>query len=413
MKKYYAYKGEDDNRIFGSWEECRSYMDGRKGYTFKGFSTLAEAEAFLRGEDFYEKSIEKDLKAGYAVAYTDGSFGETENVYSYGAVVISPTGEKRVFSGVGSDLRFLSSRNIAGEVEGVICALGWAVGNGFPKIRIYHDYAGLALWATGEWNASSPIAVRYKSAYEKYARAIRCEFIKVTGHSNDKYNEQVDSVAKAALFDGKILASEKIKFFTLNGEYYSVLCDYVYAQSRAKHEEWYGGIKFTLGEERLIVAKRARRVLVSGTDGRLYALAALKAMSIEPRRAENVIEAAYGVDIEGLVYGEEGYGIKTAVALKNSSKRDDYTPYTIFALDEIYCSLAADLKTAGENFDRLSSLFRATEKGFAYKGEKYIDARDAERRYGFFYVRRINYFDQKTTAEEFDKFVSEAENFKR
>ena len=110
VAKYYAVKGEE-NKIFTDWETCKEFLSGKKGYKYKSFSTEEEAKAFLSGEDYAEKCVSDDLSKGYAVAFTDGSFEESLNEYSYGAIAFSPENETFTFCDRGARADFLSSRN--------------------------------------------------------------------------------------------------------------------------------------------------------------------------------------------------------------------------------------------------------------------------------------------------------------
>ena len=49
MAKFYAARGEE-NKIFDSWDKCKAFLEGKKGYKYKSFSSRAEAEAYLIGE---------------------------------------------------------------------------------------------------------------------------------------------------------------------------------------------------------------------------------------------------------------------------------------------------------------------------------------------------------------------------
>lgn len=140
MSKFYAVKGKE-NKIFTDWNECQAFISDNKGNgnKYKSFHTEEEAIAFLEGRDYYAERLASDLSQGFVVAFTDGSFEEGENKYSYGVVAVSPDGSEMYFSGVGNDQRFLSTRNVAGEVEGVLTAIKWAFLNGYKKIKIYHD----------------------------------------------------------------------------------------------------------------------------------------------------------------------------------------------------------------------------------------------------------------------------------
>ena len=84
MAKFYAVRGEE-NKIFDSWDKCKAFLEGKKGYKYKSFSSRAEAEAYLSGEDFYEESIKKDLAYGYAAAVTKTGRTRILTVLSFSA----------------------------------------------------------------------------------------------------------------------------------------------------------------------------------------------------------------------------------------------------------------------------------------------------------------------------------------
>ena len=83
------------------------------------------------------------------MAFTDGSFDDTLKRYSYGVVFVTPEGSEDHICGYGSNEKYLSSKNIIGEIFGVINALDWAISNNYQKIKIYHDYEGLSKWVSG------------------------------------------------------------------------------------------------------------------------------------------------------------------------------------------------------------------------------------------------------------------------
>lgn len=159
--------------------------------------------------DSYRKQIEDDLNSGCIVAFTDGSFDARLNKYSYGVVIIDFNRKEHKFSGVGNNVDFITARNVAGEVLAVITALEWATINNYKKIKIYHDYVGVASWADGSWRAKTPISNFYTSKLKsKYKKYLDFKFVKVKGHSGVEYNEVVDKLAKLALFDNKCFPLE-------------------------------------------------------------------------------------------------------------------------------------------------------------------------------------------------------------
>ena len=197
---YYAVKKGKVCGIFESWDECQKVISGVSSPDFKGFRTLEEAQAYLNDENIYWKQVEQDISNGYVVAYTDGSFNESTNEYSYGICIFDLDRNEINLCSKLSYAAFLESRNISGEIFGVITALDWAVSNGYEKIKIYHDLEGVSKWATGEYSANSEVAKYYtKVLSERFDTCIKYEFVKVPGHSNNPYNEKADRLANSAL----------------------------------------------------------------------------------------------------------------------------------------------------------------------------------------------------------------------
>ncbi len=198
--KYYAVKAGNRTGIFKTWPECQAAIAGFKKPVFKSFLTKAEAECFLKGIDYWQGVVEKDLKAGYLVAFTDGSFSKELTKFSYGVHLILPNGQKQNISGSRADREFLKTANVAGEVFGVIEALKSAKESGFKKIKIYHDYQGLARWITSEWRTCSKISLMYVEFYLSIKPEFsEIKFQKVPSHSNISFNDVADKLAKEAL----------------------------------------------------------------------------------------------------------------------------------------------------------------------------------------------------------------------
>ncbi len=206
MGKFYAVKKGKTTGIFETWDECREAVHGFPGSVYKSFSTRKEAEAFLSGNDFWEDQIRQDIGCGWLVVFCDGSFDESEGKYSYGAVIIRGDGEDISLCDYGSDPEYIESRNVTGEILGVLASLDWALANGYEKVKIYHDYSGLSKWAIGEWKAKTPVSQMYvETLNSRFAGKLDVGFKKVKGHSNNPYNDKVDELAKAALFENKRL----------------------------------------------------------------------------------------------------------------------------------------------------------------------------------------------------------------
>lgn len=208
--KYYAVKNGYQTGIYNSWAECQSAVKGFSNPEFKSFKTKEEAIAYLNGKDAWTEKIAQDNAQGYLSAFTDGSYSEKLNRYSYGVVLISPDGTESQICGSGSNPKYIDSRNIIGEILGVLSAVDWAISNKIEKIKIYHDYEGLSKWITGGWKTNSEASRMYARIFRsKYDGLITVEFEKVPGHSSISYNNKADRLAKSALTEENISAIQK------------------------------------------------------------------------------------------------------------------------------------------------------------------------------------------------------------
>ncbi len=213
---YYAVKKGHITGVFDQWSECQKAISGFSNAEFRKFNSKEEADAYLSDKDIWKEKVENDIENGFIVVFTDGSFEQSLQRYSFGVLIITPGGKEYELCGYSNNPRFISSRNIPGEVLGVINAMDWAVSNSYDKIKIYHDYEGLSKWVTGEWKAESDVGKMYQSVYcEKYAGLLQVSFEKVKGHSNNVYNDRVDGLAKMALHDQKWMAIEGDNWFCI------------------------------------------------------------------------------------------------------------------------------------------------------------------------------------------------------
>ena len=209
-KKYYAVRKGMTVGVFDNWEECKDSVNGYSGAEYKSFSTLEEAQDFVNGsknsvtnekkpsEENTDINNNKNTENNTIEIYVDGSYRKDTNEFSYGMVVIADDREY-CFSEKFSDEELASMNNVAGEIKGAEAAMRYAVSNNIERIRIYHDYEGIAKWCTGAWKANKPGTIKYRDYYNSIADKVKVEFVKVKGHSNDKYNDMADKLAKEAL----------------------------------------------------------------------------------------------------------------------------------------------------------------------------------------------------------------------
>ena len=181
--------------IYTSWDECKENVHGFGGAEFKSFSTMAEAERFMLG---IKADITQKARGDAAVAYVDGSYNIKTTEFSYGAVIFI-NGDIIEKSDSFCDKELSSMRNVAGEIKGAEAAMDYCVKEGITKLDLYYDYQGIEKWCTGEWQATKLGTKKYKQYYDTIKHRLDVRFIKVKGHSGDKYNDRADELAKLAL----------------------------------------------------------------------------------------------------------------------------------------------------------------------------------------------------------------------
>lgn len=193
-KNFYAIKVGHQTGIFTSWDECKRLVEGYPNAKYKGFSTLKEAQNYMK--DSQEVCVNGD---DYVVAYVDGSFDAENMIYSYGCVVILPDGTVHEFSGNGNNQENAKLRNVTGEMLGAMFATRYAMKQGYKGIDIRYDYAGIEQWVVGNWKAKTKLTRKYTNTMKEWSKDIDIAFTKVTAHTNVMYNERADQLAKAAL----------------------------------------------------------------------------------------------------------------------------------------------------------------------------------------------------------------------
>jgi ribonuclease HI len=192
-QKYYAVRKGKKTGIFNTWDECKKNVDGFSGAQYKSFKTKEEALAYIG--DGNEVKIDN---TNGVIAYVDGSYNIATKEFSYGMVILRDSKEY-TFNKKFDDKDLASMRNVAGEIKGAQAAMAYAVEEGLKEITIYYDYAGIAFWCLGDWKANKEGTIAYKEYYDSIKELVKVNFVKVKGHSGDKYNDMADALAKEAL----------------------------------------------------------------------------------------------------------------------------------------------------------------------------------------------------------------------
>lgn len=251
-RKVYAVRKGRNTGVFDTWEECKRAVHGFSGAVYKSFETRQEAQDYLDAGNVMPKASgqlsvggkssvpgrEGALQTGQLfveglssvaghpdgkskppvpgregapqpgqiqenrlVAYVDGSFQKQAGRYSYGCILLTPQGEEIRESGSGNEPELLALRNVTGEMCGAMCAVKWAIAHGYPAVEICYDYAGIEQWATHGWQAKTQQTQEYAAFMDRCRGQIAILFTKIAAHTGNRYNEEADRLAKAALTD--------------------------------------------------------------------------------------------------------------------------------------------------------------------------------------------------------------------
>jgi viroplasmin and RNaseH domain-containing protein len=193
--KYYAIKVGRKTGIYNSWNECKEYVEGYPNAIYKSFNTIKDAEEFISGRDSVCFNENTEM-----IAYIDGSYDDTLKRYSYG-VIIFLDGQKYEFSKSDNDKELIELRNVAGELKAAIFVMNYAINKKVNSLSIYYDYNGISMWASGQWKANLPFTKDYANYAKKVMKIVKINFVKVKSHTGNKYNEEVDKLARAALYN--------------------------------------------------------------------------------------------------------------------------------------------------------------------------------------------------------------------
>ena len=201
VKKYYAVKVGKSTGIYNNWEDCKKQGTGFSGAIYKSFPTLEEAKEYLNNgnvENEVNSFNLENIADDEILAYVDGSYKKDTLEYGYGVVLILKD-DIIEFFGKGENPEVAKSRNVTGELFGSIRAISEAIRLKKKKITVFYDYQGISSWANGEWKCNLPLTIGYKDKIRDFRKEIEILFVKVKAHSNDKYNDLADHLAKKSL----------------------------------------------------------------------------------------------------------------------------------------------------------------------------------------------------------------------
>ena len=132
-------------------------------------------------------------------AYVDGSFDKETARFAYGCIMLDGDTTVAMMSAADDDPELASMHNVAGEIKGAEAAIQFCLDHGVKELTIFHDYEGIAKWPLGLWKANKLGTQAYRDFYKEAVKSMKITFVKVKGHSGNKYNDMADKLAGSAL----------------------------------------------------------------------------------------------------------------------------------------------------------------------------------------------------------------------
>ena len=206
MPFYGVYFGpkHGDNKVFASWDECKTHVYGRKS-KYKKFATADEARHFSQYGVI--KDVADDLNKEEITCFCDG--GEQKGRSGSGVVILNATNKQVEISASG---RAPHTNNRA-ELTAVILALTHEVVQCSLKNIVIHTdsmytincmTAWMPKWRHNGFRSNSG-PVKNQDLLKELDNIIQTlkprtvRFQHVRGHHGNKYNELVDALATKAL----------------------------------------------------------------------------------------------------------------------------------------------------------------------------------------------------------------------
>lgn len=197
MGKIYAVRKGRKTGLFHSWPECQKQVSAFPGAEFKSFKNQQDAQIYLK-QGQAQASQSQSLDPNVMRVYVDGSFDKTSQRYGYAGVVLYQ-GQEKTFQGSGNSADLAKMRNVAGEIMAAMRAVKVAQNLNAKALEIYYDYAGIAAWAQGDWQAKQTYTQDYRDYMQAQRQNLKISFHKVAAHTGDTYNEKADLLAKEAV----------------------------------------------------------------------------------------------------------------------------------------------------------------------------------------------------------------------
>lgn len=189
MPKVYAVKKGKRPGVYNTWAECQEQTKGFSGAVFKSFTSLTDANEFIKEGPSAEEKYD-------SVFYTDGSCMSSKA----GGAAVDTTNQVVYYQAVNTGLQ----TNNRGELIGIRLALQHSKGSILIHTDSQISINILSMGYTAHENLDLVTEIRQLMK----DRIVRFEY--VPAHVGIKYNEMADVFAKRAVFTSGSIEKEKI-----------------------------------------------------------------------------------------------------------------------------------------------------------------------------------------------------------
>lgn len=157
--------------------------------------------------------LKEDKLSKTIIAYVDGSFDKDKRLCGSGIVFLNDTEDEKATAMIdfATDDKY-NMWNIQGECEACIKAIEVAIDKGCSEIHVYHDYQGISSWAKKEWKAKNDYTKGYVKRFDELQNKIKVEFVKVKGHSKNKWNDAADKLASwlEEVWESRVFINDRV-----------------------------------------------------------------------------------------------------------------------------------------------------------------------------------------------------------
>ncbi len=202
-KKYYVITNGRTTGIFTDINYVRMQVNKFKNAKYKLFKNKYKAfEYFFSDKNNIEKYFLSQNYISDSIfdvkAYTDGSYNKNINTFTYGAVLFHNRHQIEMFAKF-NNRKWSKLQNASGEMMGVIKVIDFCLQNNINSVLIYCDYKNLHFWLY----KNKSFKCEEINLYKKYINEAKennliIAFKWIKSHSNNKYNDLADFLAKKA-----------------------------------------------------------------------------------------------------------------------------------------------------------------------------------------------------------------------